>query len=154
MIGALSKGCARASFSIQEQALFLGCLNDRPLSVFLWAHFRKTKGAIKLHVGLDHEGCLPAFVSITEGKTADIKAGRDLSFPKGRIVACDRGYTDYRWYNQLTDKGIFFVSRLKSNARYAVLKRRNVLRKQGLTCFSQLRISGSLALLSALLLLL
>ena len=118
---------------------------DLCLSVFPWAHFRKTKGAIKLHVGLDHEGYLPAFVSITDGKTADIKAGRDLSFPKGSIVACDRGYTDYRWYKQLTDKGIFFVSRLKSNARYVVLKRRNVLRKQGLTSDQTIQFLGAKA---------
>lgn len=106
---------------------------DLCLSVFPWANFRKTKSAIKLHVGLDHEGYLPAFVSITDGKTSDIKAGRTLSFPKGSIVACDRGYTDYTWYKQLTDKGIFFVSRLKSNAKYTVVKRRKVSRKQGLS---------------------
>jgi len=68
---------------------------DLCLSFFSWAKFRKTKGAIKLHVGLDHEGYLPTFVSIIDGKTAEIKAGRLLNFPKGRILACDRGYTDY-----------------------------------------------------------
>jgi len=106
---------------------------DLCLSVFPWAHFRKTLGAIKLHVGLDHEGYLPAFVLLTDGKTSDIKAGRTLSFPKGSIVACDRGYTDYTWYKQLTDKGIFFVSRLKSNSKYLLLKRRIVSKKQGLS---------------------
>jgi len=115
---------------------------DLCLSVFPWAHFRKTKGAINLHVGLDHEGYLPTFVSMTDGKTSDIKEGRTLSFPKGSIVACDRGYTDYRWYNQLTNKGIFFVSRLKSNAGYAAIKRQAVSRKQGLTSDQTIRFVG------------
>ncbi len=115
---------------------------DLCLSVFPRANFRKTKSEIKLHVGLDHEGYLPAFVSITEGKTSDIKEGRTLSFPKGSIVACDRGYTDYRWYKQLTDKGIFFVSRLKSNAKYTVVKRQGVSRKQGLTSDQTIQFVG------------
>jgi len=115
---------------------------DLCLSVFPWASFRKTKSAIKLHVGLDHAGYLPAFVSITDGKTSDIKAGRILSFPSGSIVACDRGYTDYRWYKQLTNQGIFFVSRLKSNAKYAVLKRRKVSRKQGLSSDQTIQFIG------------
>jgi putative transposase len=100
---------------------------DLCLSVFPWAKFRKTKGAIKLHVGLDHDGYLPEFVTVTNGKTSDVTIGRILKFPKGSIVAMDRGYNDYTWYNQLTEKGIFFVTRLKSNAKYRVAERRAVL---------------------------
>ena len=96
---------------------------DLCLSLFPWANFRTTKGAIKLHVGLDHDGYLPEFVTLTDGKTTDIEAGRVLAFPTGSIVVYDRGYTDYGWYNQLTQKGIFFVTRLKKNARYRVVKR-------------------------------
>ncbi len=51
-------------------------------------------------------------MTITEAKTHDVIAGRALQFPKGSIVAVDRGYNDYGWYKQLTDKGIFFVTRL------------------------------------------
>ena len=68
---------------------------DLCLSVFPWAKFRATKGAVKLHVGLDHEGLLPAFVAITDGKTHDITAARALQLPKGSIVVMDRGYNDY-----------------------------------------------------------
>ena len=68
---------------------------DLCLSVFPWADFRTTKGAIKLHVGLNHRGYLPEFVAVTDGKTSDIEMGRTLAFPKGSIVAIDRGYTDY-----------------------------------------------------------
>ncbi|GJL73323.1 MAG: hypothetical protein NMNS01_25220 [Nitrosomonas sp.] len=72
---------------------------DLCLSVFPWADFRSTKGAIKLHIGLNHSGYLPEFVTITEGRTSDIEIGRMLSFPAGSIIAIDRGYTDYQWYN-------------------------------------------------------
>ncbi|MFT6046886.1 MAG: hypothetical protein ACI9WC_002597 [Arenicella sp.] len=90
---------------------------DLCLSMFPWGDFRTTKGAIKLHVGLNHEVCLPEFVSITDGKYADVTAGRKLNFPKGSIVVMDKGYDDYQWYKQLNDKGLIFVIRLKKNAK-------------------------------------
>lgn len=68
---------------------------DLCLSVFPWADFRTTKGAIKLHVGLNHAGYLPEFVNVTEGKTHGVTVGRTLNFPKGSIVAVDKGYNDY-----------------------------------------------------------
>ena len=116
---------------------------DLCLSVFPWANFRSTKGAIKLHVGLNHEGYLPEFISITDGKTSDIEIGRTLEFPKGSIVAIDRGYTDYAWYNHLNEKGIFFVARLKSNAKYRVSSRRQVLSSKGLTSDQTIEFTGT-----------
>src|SRR5712692_916498 len=116
---------------------------DLCLSAFPWADFRSTKGAIKLHVGLNHEGYLPEFVTITEGKTSDIEIGRTLEFPKGSMVAIDRGYTDYAWYNQLTEKGILFVTRLKSNAQFRVVSRRAVLADKGLTSDQTIEFTGS-----------
>ena len=115
---------------------------DLCLSVFPWADFRSTKGAIKLHIGLNHSGYLPEFVTITEGKTSDIEIGRMLSFPAGSIVAIDRGYTDYQWYNQLNNKGIFFVTRLKSNASHKVIKRHPVLKNKGLTSDQTIILTG------------
>jgi len=115
---------------------------DLCLSVFPWADFRSTKGAIKLHIGLNHSGYLPEFVTITEGKTSDIEIGRMLSFPAGSIIAIDRGYTDYQWYNQLNNKGIFFVTRLKSNASYKVVKRHPVLKNKGLTSDQTIILTG------------
>ena len=117
---------------------------DLCLSAFPWADFRTTKGAIKLHVGLNHAGYLPEFVTITDGKTSDIEAGRALDFPKGSMVAIDRGYNDYAWYNQLTEKGIFFVTRLKSNAKTRVVSRRMVLSGKGLTSDQTIEFTGAL----------
>ena len=115
---------------------------DLCLSVFPWADFRTTKGAIKLHVGLNHAGYLPEFVTVTEGKKHDVTVGRTLEFPKGSIVAIDKGYNDYAWYKQLTDKGIYFVTRLKTNAKYRTVSRRPVLKSKGLICDQTIEFTG------------
>jgi len=85
-------------------------------SMFDWARWRQTKGAVKLHLLLDHDGYLPVFAHVSEGTMADIKVAQTLDFPKGSIVALDRGYTDYKLYARWTREGVFFVSRLKTNA--------------------------------------
>ena len=117
---------------------------DLCLSVFPWAKFRTSKGAIKLHVGLNHAGYLPEFVTVTEGKKHDITVGRILQFPKGSIVAIDKAYNDYSWYKHLTDKGIYFVTRLKANARYRVVSRHEVLKNKGLTSDQTIEFTGLL----------
>ena len=91
-------------------------LVELTLSLFPWAKYQKTKGAAKLHVGLDADGYLPAFVDLTEGREHEIRYARDLDLPKGSYVVFDRGYTDYSWYQELTNEGVFFVTRLKSNS--------------------------------------
>ena len=115
---------------------------DLCLSVFPWAEFRTTKAAVKLHVGLNHAGYLPEFVTVTEGKKHDITVGRILQFPKGSIVAIDKAYNDYSWYKQLTDNGIYFVTRLKTNAKYRVVSRREVLKNKGLTSDQIIEFTG------------
>jgi putative transposase len=118
---------------------------DLCLNVFPWAKFRSTKGAVKLHVGLDHDGMLPSFMTITDGKTHDITAARALQLPKGSIVVMDRGYNDYAWYNQLNTQGVFFVTRLRKNARYRVIHRRSVIKSKGLTSDQTIELTGTKA---------
>jgi hypothetical protein len=115
---------------------------DLCLSVFPWASFRKTKGGIKLHVAMNHKGNLPEFVTVTEAREHEVEQGRCVNFPKGSIVAVDRGYTDYEWYKTLSDKGIYFVARLKSNAKIRVIKRSIVNRSTGLTCDQIIEFTG------------
>jgi putative transposase len=115
------------------------------LSIFPWAKFRTTKGAVKLHVGLDHDGLLPAFMAITDGKTHDITAARALQLPKSSVVVMDRGYTDYAWYNQLNSRNIFFVTRQRKNARYRVTERRSVNKSKGLTSDQTIELTGAKA---------
>ena len=118
---------------------------DLCLDVFPWAKFRSTKGAVKLHVGLDHSGYLPTFMTVTDGKVHDVTVGRTLKLPKQSIVVFDRAYTDYKWYNLLNNNDIFFVTRQKVNAAYDVIERRAVSKKQGLTCDQTIKIKGTKA---------
>ena len=115
------------------------------LSLFPWAQYRQTKGAVKLHVGLNHAGYLPEFVTLTEGSVHEVNIGKLMQIPKGSIVAMDRGYTDYAWFKQLNDKGIFFVTRQKKNADYRVVKRQPVNRDQGVTSDQVIVFKGQVA---------
>ena len=117
---------------------------DLCLTVFPWADFHHSKGAVKLHVGLNHAGYLPEFVTVTEGSTYEIEIGKAMNFPKGSIVVMDRGYNDYAWYKELTDKDIFFVTRLKKNADYRVVARRQVDKRKGLTSDQTILFRGKL----------
>ena len=106
---------------------------DLCLSLFPWAKFRRAKGAVKLHLGLDHGGHLPAFACVTDGKAADIEAARKLRLPVGSIVAADRAYMDFDWINGLISQGVFLVTRLKRRIKFKVLERRTANRAQGVT---------------------
>jgi len=97
------------------------------LALFPWAKFRRTKGAIKLHLLLDHDGYLPSFAHITNGKKADVRIAQLLSLPPGSIIAMDRGYNDYELYGKWTREMVYFVTRLKDNADYIVLEQHPVL---------------------------
>ena len=91
-------------------------LIELPLSLFSWAKYRTGKGAVKLHIGLSTDGYLPEFVDMTAGRVHELKSARELRLPRGSWVVFDRGYTDYRWYRDLTESGVHFVTRLKRNA--------------------------------------
>ena len=109
---------------------------DLCASVFDWAQFRRTKGAVKLHLLLDHNGHLPAFGVITEGKKHEIQVAREMDFTPGTTLVIDRGYTDYQWFVDLTKRKVHFVTRMKENADYGVVEkfqlpnRRGVLRDE------------------------
>lgn len=94
--------------------------------IFDWARFRRTKGAVKLHLVLQHQGYLPTFALITPGCQHEVTVARTLSFEAGTILVMDRGYTDYGWFGDLTQRGIIFVTRLKDNAVYEVVEERVV----------------------------
>lgn len=89
-----------------------------------WAKYRKTKGAVKLHLLLDHEGLLPHFAVITEGRTADLEVARQLRLPEGSFLVVDRGYCDYEWFTALNRQAVHFVTRLKGKASYVVVEER------------------------------
>ncbi|BCR04531.1 IS4 family transposase [Desulfuromonas versatilis] len=120
------------SFKLDGKIYLLDAsLLDLTLSLFPWAKYQKNKGAAKLHVGLDADGYLPAFVDLTEGKEHEINHARELELPKGSYVVFDRGYTDYTWYQELCEDGVFFVTRLKSNAIVTPGKKRRGRKSPG-----------------------
>jgi len=118
---------------------------DLCASVFDWARFRRTKGAVKLHLLLDHDGFLPCYAVITEGKQHEIGVARQLRYEPGTLLAIDRAYTDYSWFADLTQQGVYFVTRMKDNADYIVLEdrerphRRGLLRDQVVGFYKQAR---------------
>ena len=116
---------------------------DLSLGAFPWACFRRTKSAVKIHTLLDHSGFLPAFVSITDGKIHESKVAKSIRLAKGSIVVEDRAYTDYKWFCQLQENGIFFVTRQKTNAVFRVTERRQVNKNQGLCSDQTIVLTGS-----------
>ncbi|MBN1766147.1 MAG: IS4 family transposase [Sedimentisphaerales bacterium] len=99
---------------------------DLCLSMFDWARFRRTKGAVKLHLMLDHQGCLPCWAWITDGKVADVKMAQKLEFVPGTVIAADRGYVDYELFARWTEQKVWFVTRAKDNMNYRVVKNRQL----------------------------
>ena len=95
---------------------------DLCATMFDWAKFRLTKGAVKLHLLLDHDGYLPSYAVITEGKKHEVCVARQMRFAPGTILVFDRGYTDYEWFASLIQQAVYFVTRLKENADYGVVE--------------------------------
>jgi hypothetical protein len=88
------------------------------LALFPWASYRRAKGGVKVHVLLDHDDYMPAYVLITEARQHDRKGAALLSLNPGSIVVMDRGYNDYGLFGSWTAQGVFFVTRLKQGAQW------------------------------------
>jgi len=134
----------RRKFKFKHKLLSLdSSMVELCAETFDWARYKKTKGALKLHLVLDHDGYLPCYAVITEGKRADIKEARKISFEPGTMVVFDRGYPDYDWWLDLTRSHVDFVTRLKDNALYGIVESRpvpedsNILRDEVILLTSQ-----------------
>jgi len=99
---------------------------DLCLSMFDWARFRRAKGAVKLHLMLNHQGYLPGWALITDGKVHDVKVAQKLEFAAGTVVAMDRAYVDYEMFDRWTNKSVWFVTCAKDNMNYRVVKDRTL----------------------------
>jgi hypothetical protein len=115
---------------------------DLCLSVFDWARFRQTKGAIKLHVKYDHGHSIPTLFVVTDGKTHDLTVARRYPVERNSVLLFDRAYTDFSFFHRVGEAGAFFVTRLKSKIRYTVLERREVRGKRGITSDETIRLTG------------
>ena len=115
---------------------------DLCLSVFPWARFRTTKGAIKLHTLLDLKGNIPTFIHISDGKLHDVKV-LDLLLPEpGALYVMDRGYLDFGRLYTLHQAAAFFIVRAKSNWRYRRLYSHPVDKATGLKCDQTVVLTG------------
>jgi Domain of unknown function (DUF4372)/Transposase DDE domain len=119
----VAAGGGRNKFRFKNKLMSLdGSIIDLSATMFDWAKYRRTKGAIKLHLLLDHNGYLPSFAVVTEGKRSELEVARSLRLEPGTILVIDRGYNDYDWFAEMTGEGVFFVTRMKTNTVYAVVE--------------------------------
>jgi hypothetical protein len=118
-------------------------LIDLCLSMYDWAKYMRTKGAVKLHLVLDHDGYLPSFGIITDGSVADVKVAHRIDFAPGTIVVDDRGYDDYRLFAKWTEQGVFFVTRMKQGAVFEVVAERVVPQNRHIVSDQTIRLAGA-----------
>ena len=106
---------------------------DLCLSLYDWAKFRKTKGGIKIHVKLNHGGYIPEFLTVTPAKRHEVKEMPKVPLKAGDVIVFDRAYMDLQQFATHCHEGVYFVTRLKSNACYHVVERKDVSRYQNIS---------------------
>jgi hypothetical protein len=125
LLGSLGQqaGFKQVKFRIKSKIFLLDATTiSLCLSLFDWAKYRTAKGAVKMHTLLDYDGNLPAYVNVTDGKTADNKGAHDIPLHKGSVVVADRFYNDFSLLNIWDSNGVFFVVRHKENIQYTTVK--------------------------------
>jgi len=117
---------------------------DLCLSVFPWAEFRKTKGALKIHALLDYQGTIPSFIVVREARTHDVKVARENELPVSRdsIIVMDKAYVDFQWLCELDRKGVYFVLRAKDNMKYQVVGQHKESKKKAVVSDEIIRLTG------------
>ncbi len=100
------------------------------MKLFPWADYNRKKAAFKLHLGLDHDGLIPSFARVTESRISENEV---VNLPGGSVVVFDKGYNHYRWHKALTDKGIYWVTRIRGNALYRVVERKPIAENSNIT---------------------
>ena len=113
----------RTKFKIKSRIFLLDATTiSLCLSLFDWAKYKTKKGAVKMHTLLDYDGHLPAYVNITDGKTADNKGAYDVPLLKGSVIVADRFYNDFSLLNIWDSNDVYFVVRHKDNIKFKTVK--------------------------------
>lgn len=124
---ATSAGLSKRKFTFPHKLLSMdSTMVTLCTALYDWADYTRRKGAVKLHLILDHDGYLPRFAVITDGKRSDISVALQRTFEPGTMLVFDRGYYRFGWWLRLTRQKVFFVSRLKDNAVYNVIEQKTV----------------------------
>jgi len=125
LLGSLGQqaGFKQVKFKIKSKIFLLDSTTiSLCLSLFDWAKYKTSKGAVKMHTLLDYDGNLPAYVNITDGKTADNKGAYDIPIIKGSVIVADRFYNDFNLLNIWDSKGVNFVVRHKENIQFTTIE--------------------------------
>jgi hypothetical protein len=115
---------------------------DLCLNVYTWAHFRKAKAAVKLHVQLDLKNSIPCFIHITTGKVHDLNVLDLIDFEKDGFYIMDRGYKDFKRLYRITQAGAFFVTRAHSNLDFRRLYSAPCDKAAGIMCDQTIRLKS------------
>lgn len=115
------------------------------LKMFPWSTWTRQKGAVKLHLTLDHAGYLPEAMVITTGAYSELTVARRRRYAKGTILILDRGFIDFDWFAQLDRNGVFFVTRIKSDTRYEVVEQRSVTGPRGIISDDRIRLTSNMS---------
>lgn len=107
-----------------------------------WARFHHGKGAFKLHTAIDLAGDLPTVMVITDGRTHDVTVAKKIHFASGTVLIMDRAYIDYKWMWELTQNGVWFVTRMKTNCQYKARECRETNRTQGIMADQTIRLKS------------
>jgi hypothetical protein len=116
-------GYKQVKFKIKSKIFILDSTTiSLCLNLFDWAKYKTAKGAVKMHTLLDYDGNLPAYINITDGKTADNKGAYDVPLVKGSVIVADRFYNDFNLLNIWDSNDVFFVIRHKDNLQFTKVK--------------------------------
>jgi len=115
---------------------------DLCLEVFLWATFRSTKAAIKIHTLLDLKTSIPEFIFITEGDVHDVNAMDFISIQKGSYYVMDKAYIDFARLHRIKQEQAYFVVRAKENIQFKRLTSRSVDKRLGIICDQDIKLTG------------
>jgi len=112
-------------------------------TIFEWAKFRTTKSGIKIHIMFDDRLSVPVHAIMTKAKDHDVKIAKRFDIEKNQIYVFDRGYNDYNYFHEIDKNKAFFVTRLKKNAKYRVIKRKLTGNKYGVISERIIKIIGT-----------
>jgi hypothetical protein len=116
---------------------------DLCLSVFHWAKFRTTKGALKLHYQFDNAGNIPSFLTVTHGLKHEITVAKDhFTIIPDSIYCFDKGYVDFTWFRRIYDAKATFVTRVKENMQYAIVGQHEFPKNRGILEDASIRLTG------------
>jgi Transposase DDE domain/Domain of unknown function (DUF4372) len=110
--------------------------------MFPWATWSRQKGAVKLHLTLDHAGYLPEAMVITTGKYSELTVARRRRYARGTILVMDRGFVDFSWFRQLNESGVLFITRIKKDTAYEVIESHSIVEGKGLVSDERIQLTG------------